>query len=114
MYSGIFAQYANFGWAPSERILRRRERPLHRPVDDLRVSRASSATVDDALERYDATAAARAIIEFVDDDVANWYVRLEPRAVLRRGRRRTTARRSRRCTRCWCPCAGCSRRSRRS
>src|SRR5206468_9491532 len=33
-------------------------------------------TVDDALVQYDATAAARAIIEFVDDDLANWYVRL--------------------------------------
>src|SRR5205814_602447 len=31
--------------------------------------------VDDFLERYDATAAARAIMTFVDDDVANWYVR---------------------------------------
>jgi isoleucyl-tRNA synthetase len=33
-------------------------------------------TVDGYLERYDATDAARAIIQFVDDDVANWYVRL--------------------------------------
>jgi isoleucyl-tRNA synthetase len=33
-------------------------------------------TVDAALGAYDATAASRAIIEFVDDDVANWYVRL--------------------------------------
>jgi isoleucyl-tRNA synthetase len=33
-------------------------------------------TVDDALQSFDATAAARALIEFVDDDLANWYVRL--------------------------------------
>jgi isoleucyl-tRNA synthetase len=32
--------------------------------------------VDAALVAYDATTAARAIIEFVDDDLANWYVRL--------------------------------------
>jgi len=32
--------------------------------------------VDDSLEHYQATDAARAIIEFVDDDLANWYVRL--------------------------------------
>jgi isoleucyl-tRNA synthetase len=32
--------------------------------------------VDDALMAYDATTAARTIIEFVDDDLANWYVRL--------------------------------------
>ena len=31
--------------------------------------------MDEALLDYDATAAARALIEFVDDDVANWYVR---------------------------------------
>ena len=30
---------------------------------------------DDALLDYDATAAVRTIVEFVDDDVANWYVR---------------------------------------
>ncbi len=33
-------------------------------------------TVDAALGAYDATAASRAMIEFVDDDVSNWYVRL--------------------------------------
>jgi len=32
--------------------------------------------VDEALTAFDATTAARAIIEFVDDDLANWYVRL--------------------------------------
>ena len=32
--------------------------------------------VDERLEQYDATAAARTIMDFVDDDVSNWYVRL--------------------------------------
>src|SRR5437870_13462285 len=42
------------------------------------ISRLASLerTVDQALEAYDATTAARAIIAFVDDDLANWYVRL--------------------------------------
>ena len=33
-------------------------------------------TVDEALEKFDATVAARAIIAFVDDDLSKWYVRL--------------------------------------
>src|SRR4030095_8529011 len=32
-------------------------------------------SADEALMDYDATAAVRTILEFVDDDVANWYVR---------------------------------------
>src|SRR6478609_9769007 len=42
------------------------------------ISRLASVEriVDKSLEAYDATTAARAIIEFVDDDLANWYVRL--------------------------------------
>src|SRR5437016_966994 len=42
------------------------------------ISRLASLerTVDRAFEAYDATTAARAIIAFVDDDLANWYVRL--------------------------------------
>jgi isoleucyl-tRNA synthetase len=36
---------------------------------------AVETDVDDFLERYDATAAARAIAGFFDDEVANWYVR---------------------------------------
>ena len=55
---------------------RRRDRPV---IDrwmlvaarDGRARRSTSAA-----RAYDATAAARAIMEFVDDDVANWYVRL--------------------------------------
>jgi isoleucyl-tRNA synthetase len=75
VYSGIFAQYANFGWNPSEADPPLEARP---PLDHWMISRLSrlEQTVDAALTAYDATTAARAIIEFVDDDVANWYVRL--------------------------------------
>jgi isoleucyl-tRNA synthetase len=75
VYSGIFAQYANFGWEPSEADPPVAARPV---LDRWMLSRLTSVeqTVDAAYARYDATSAARAIIEFVDDDVANWYVRL--------------------------------------
>jgi len=74
VYSGVFAQYANFGWEPSAKDPRPEDRPL---LDRWMLSRlaALEAHVDGALEGYDATDAARAIIAFVDDDVANWYVR---------------------------------------
>ena len=74
VYSGIFAQYANFGWSPSEADPPVDARPA---LDRWMISRLAKLerTVDAALGAYDATAAARAIIEFVDDDVANWYVR---------------------------------------
>ena len=75
VYSGIFAQYANFGWNPSEADPPVEARPA---LDRWMISRLArlEQTVDAALGAYDATAASRAIIEFVDDDVANWYVRL--------------------------------------
>ena len=74
VYSGVFAQYANFGWSPSSRDPEPARRPL---LDRWMLSRLTAVeqAVDAALERYDATAAARAIVAFVDDDVANWYVR---------------------------------------
>jgi isoleucyl-tRNA synthetase len=75
IYSGIFAQYANFGWSPSKL-----DPPLHRrpPLDRWVLGRLASVerTVDGALLQYQATDASRAIIEFIDDDLANWYVRL--------------------------------------
>jgi len=75
VYSGIFAQYANFGWSPSAQ-----DPPIaQRPVLDRWVLGRLAAVerrVDDLLAKYDATAAARTIIEFFDADVANWYVRL--------------------------------------
>ena len=75
VYSGIFAQYANFGWSPSEQDPALEARPV---IDRWMISRLAAVeqAVDAALEGYDATTAARTIIEFVDDDVANWYVRL--------------------------------------
>jgi isoleucyl-tRNA synthetase len=75
VYSGIFAQYANFGWSPSEQDPPVEARPV---IDRWMISRLGilEREVDASLERYDATTAARAIIAFVDDDLANWYVRL--------------------------------------
>jgi len=75
VYTGIFAQYANFGWSPTDRDPVVAKRPV---IDRWMISRLAGLerTVDAAFEAYDATTAARAIIEFVDDDLANWYVRL--------------------------------------
>ena len=75
VYSGIFAQYANFGWSPSELDPPVAQRP---PLDRWVLGRLAAVEreVDEMLSRYDATNSARAIIAFVDDDVANWYVRL--------------------------------------
>jgi isoleucyl-tRNA synthetase len=75
VYSGIFAQYANFGWSPSAQDPAVAERPV---IDRWMISRLGvlEHDVDAALDKYDATTAARAIIAFVDDDLANWYVRL--------------------------------------
>jgi len=74
VYSGVFAQYANFGWQPSQADPAPAQRAL---LDRWMLSRLShvESQVDAALTRYDATAAARALIAFVDDDLANWYVR---------------------------------------
>ena len=75
IYSGIFAQYANFGWSPSEADPAPADRPV---VDRWMLSRLATVEreIDERLERYDATAAARALMDFVVDDVSNWYVRL--------------------------------------
>jgi isoleucyl-tRNA synthetase len=74
IYSGMFARYANFGWSPSAADPAPADRPL---MDRWILSRLATVerTVDELMLGYDATAAARAIMEFVDDDVANWYVR---------------------------------------
>ena len=75
VYSGIFAQYANFGWAPSDADPAVADRPA---IDRWLIGRLAAVErkVDEALRNFDATMAARSIIEFVDDDLANWYVRL--------------------------------------
>ena len=75
VYSGIFALYANFGWAPSA------QDPVPEgrgELDRWILSRLSGVEreVDQLLERYEPTAAARLLMEFVVDDVSNWYVRL--------------------------------------
>ena len=71
---------------------RRIRRVAARPVIDRwmlsRARDASSARWTTRSRRYDATTAARAIIEFVDDDLANWYVRLNRARFYDVGRRR--------------------------
>ncbi len=75
IYGGIFAQYANFGWAPSAQDPAVAARPT---VDRWILSRLASveSEVDALMARYEATLAARAVMDFVTDDVSNWYVRL--------------------------------------
>ncbi|MEO6529149.1 MAG: isoleucine--tRNA ligase [Gemmatimonadaceae bacterium] len=74
IYGGMFAQYANFGWSPSSADPEVSERPA---IDRWILSRLATVErqADEALLDYDATTAVRAILAFVDDDVANWYVR---------------------------------------
>jgi isoleucyl-tRNA synthetase len=74
VYSGVFATMANFGWEPSAQDPAPADRPL---FDRWMLSRLAAIEddVDACLERYDATAATRALFTFVDDDLANWYVR---------------------------------------
>ena len=75
VYGGIFAQYANFGWAPGAKDPAVQDRPA---VDRWVLSRLASveSEADALLDRYEATAAARLVMDFVTDDVSNWYVRL--------------------------------------
>jgi isoleucyl-tRNA synthetase len=75
VYSGIFAEYANFGWERSEMDPRPEAR---QPIDRWILSRLASVEreTDSLLERYEPTLAARAVMDFVVDDVSNWYVRL--------------------------------------
>ena len=75
VYSGIFAQYANFGWSPGDADPPLAERPL---IDRWVLSRLTSVErrADAYLAVLDATLAVRAVMEFLVDDVSNWYVRL--------------------------------------
>jgi len=79
-YNGMFATLANYGWAPSPLDPAPSDRP---PLDRWVLSRLARAERDaDALfERYEPTLAVRTVMQFVDEDVSNWYVRLS------RGRR---------------------------
>jgi isoleucyl-tRNA synthetase len=75
VYSGIFALYANFGWEPSADDPSVDARPA---IDRWVLSRLTSVEreCDALLNRFDATLAVRAAMEFFVDDVSNWYVRL--------------------------------------
>src|SRR6185503_7196561 len=71
----IFATYANFGWEPSDADPAPGNRP---PLDRWILSRLATVEreVDAALTAFDATNAARLVMQFFVDDVSNWYVRL--------------------------------------
>ncbi len=74
VYNGIFAQYANFGWSPSDRDPAVADRA---PLDRWILSRLARVEreVDAHLNSFDATLAARRVMQFMDDDVSKWYVR---------------------------------------
>jgi isoleucyl-tRNA synthetase len=75
VYSGIFAQYANFGWSPSPEDPAAGERPT---IDRWMLSRLAAVEheVNGLLERFEATQAAGLVVDFFVDEVSNWYVRL--------------------------------------
>jgi isoleucyl-tRNA synthetase len=74
VYTGIFAEYANFGWQPTEKDPVPADRPL---VDRWVLSRLASVEreADELLGRYEATNAAKAVMTFFDEEVSKWYVR---------------------------------------
>ena len=74
MYTGIFAEYANFGWSPADKNPAPAKRP---PLDRWILSRLASieAEANGFLDRYEATNAAKAVMTFFDEDVSKWYVR---------------------------------------
>ena len=74
VYTGIFAEYANFGWWPSDKDPAAKDRPLQ---DRWILSRLATVEreADELLGRYEATNAAKAVMTFFDEDVSKWYVR---------------------------------------
>ena len=74
VYTGIFAEYANFGWVPSDKDPAPENRP---PLDRWVLSRLASVEreADQLLRRYEATNAAKGVMTFFDEDVSKWYVR---------------------------------------
>jgi isoleucyl-tRNA synthetase len=74
VYTGIFAEYANFGWRPTEKDPVPSDRPL---IDRWVLSRLATVEreADELLGRYEATNAAKAVMTFFDEDVSKWYVR---------------------------------------
>ena len=72
---GFFALYANVdGWEPSEKS----EHSEYSEIDRWILSKLNSLVkeVTEAYEAYEPTKAGRAISDFVQDDLSNWYVRL--------------------------------------
>jgi isoleucyl-tRNA synthetase len=74
VYNGIFAQYANFGWTPSAADPKVEDRPA---LDRWILSRLTRVEqeANQHLNNYDATLAARRVMQFMDEDVSKWYVR---------------------------------------
>jgi isoleucyl-tRNA synthetase len=74
VYTGIFAEYANFGWAPSEKDPAPADRPL---LDRWILSRLATVEreADEQLGRFEATNAAKTVMTFFDEDVSKWFVR---------------------------------------
>jgi isoleucyl-tRNA synthetase len=74
VYTGIFAEYANFGWSPSARDPEVDRRP---PLDRWILSRLATVEkeADELLGRFEATNAAKAVMTLFDEDVSKWYVR---------------------------------------
>ncbi len=74
VYTGIFAEYANFGWSPSSADPLPESRPL---LDRWVLSRLATVEreTDALLSRYEATNAAKTVTTFFDEDVSKWYVR---------------------------------------
>ena len=74
-YNGMFATLANYGWAPSPNDPAPADRPA---LDRWVLSRLAAVEheTDALFERYEPTLAVRAVMQFIDDDVSNWYVRL--------------------------------------
>ncbi len=74
VYTGIFAEYANFGWAPSDKDPAPQDRPL---LDRWILSRLATVEreADQQLARYEATNSAKGVMAFFDEDVSKWYVR---------------------------------------
>jgi isoleucyl-tRNA synthetase len=74
VYTGIFAEYANFGWAPSDEDPGPADRPL---LDRWILSRLATVEreADEQLGRFEATNAAKTVMTFFDEDVSKWFVR---------------------------------------
>jgi isoleucyl-tRNA synthetase len=74
VYTGIFAEYANFGWTPSAKDPAPHDRPL---LDRWALSRLATVEreANELLNRYEATNAAKAVMTFFDEDISKWYVR---------------------------------------